>query len=166
MTRAWYDRSGLPPTGTHGLNGINARGSTTKFTSHLVDLVPISAELSKAGHPTDLARQKTCPLGVVSLTLAFHGKQSLSCVTFSSVTLSSVTLSSVALSCVALSCVALWQILPIVMANGNSPPKAQRTGNSTASPSNATLKRRPQTPPSNAALRRTGHAQKALTANS
>jgi arylsulfatase len=65
----------LTPMIAHWPNGIKARGSISKFTSHLVDLMPTFVELSGAQYPTEMAGQKILPMEGISLTPAFEGSK-------------------------------------------------------------------------------------------
>ena len=59
----------------HWPEGIAARGSISKFTSHLVDLMPTFVELSDTEYPTQVAGQKILPMEGISLTPAFEGSE-------------------------------------------------------------------------------------------
>ncbi len=62
------------PLIAHWPNGIAARGQLTRFTSHLVDLMPTALELAGADYPTEFQGQKILPMEGVSLVSTLKGK--------------------------------------------------------------------------------------------
>jgi arylsulfatase len=63
----------LTPMIAHWPEGIQARGQFSRFTSHLVDLMPTVVELSGAEYPSEFKGQKVLPMEGVSLVPAFEG---------------------------------------------------------------------------------------------
>ena len=63
------------PLIAHWPNGIPARGTLSRFTSHLVDVMPTLVELAGAEYPLRFADQAIQPMEGVSLVPAFAGRE-------------------------------------------------------------------------------------------
>jgi arylsulfatase len=63
------------PMIAHWPNQIKAHGEISRYTGHLVDLMPTAIELAGATYPIERRGQKIRPLEGVSLTSAFQGKE-------------------------------------------------------------------------------------------
>jgi len=63
------------PAIVHWPAGIRARGELTRFTAHLVDIMPTVVELAGAKYPESHAGQRTPPMEGESLVAVFAGKK-------------------------------------------------------------------------------------------
>lgn len=63
------------PLIAHWPKQIAAKGEITRFTSHLVDIMPTIVEISGANYPAEYDGTRVLPLEGVSLMPAFHGKE-------------------------------------------------------------------------------------------
>ena len=64
------------PLIAHWPRRIRARGEISRYTGHLVDLMPTAVELAKAKYPAEGANETIFPMEGVSLVPAFEGKES------------------------------------------------------------------------------------------
>ncbi len=70
-----HEGGSLTPMIVHWPKGIKSRGELTKYTGHLVDVMPTLVELSGAKYPTQVDDHKIQPMEGKSLVAAFGGEQ-------------------------------------------------------------------------------------------
>ncbi|MCA9180276.1 MAG: sulfatase-like hydrolase/transferase, partial [Planctomycetales bacterium] len=63
----------LTPMIAHWPRGIQARGELSKYTAHVVDIMPTVVELAGADYPAHVDAQTILPMEGVSLVEAFRG---------------------------------------------------------------------------------------------
>jgi arylsulfatase len=68
-----HEGGSATPLIAHWPAGIAARGKLSRFTGHLVDLMPTCVELSGAAYPTERDGEAVLPMEGVSLVPAFGG---------------------------------------------------------------------------------------------
>ncbi len=69
-----HEGGSATPMIAHWPDGIRARGELSRFTSHLVDLMPTVVELAAAEYPTEFGGNDILPMEGESLVPALQGK--------------------------------------------------------------------------------------------